>query len=804
MLFKLESKNTQFKMRFKKKYLSVNKDLLSILLIVVLCLLFCRNFLSFNRDILAGSFPPDGVDLFIAHSLSADALINHYLPFWNPYVLGGLPALAEPHNAIFYPMNLIFLILPTNIAFNYSIVLHLILAGIFMYYLSRTIQMGSFASLFTTITFIFSSIFTLRIFVGQLNTIHTIAWIPLLFLLVEKSTKTKKMCFTIIAGIVLSMQIFSGHLQYVVYTILAIVFYLLFKFINHPNDRQIIIKTGAYLIAIGILLSAIQLLPTLEFTTLSSRAANSYAFLSSFSLAPENLITMLIPEFFGNALNESYEFWGRWFFQEECLYMGILPLILALLALKLYWRDKNEYVTFFGWFSIISLIIASAYCIPILKNILRYIPVLTLFRAQGRFKLFIVFSLSILSGFAIDGIFRNRQKIKLEKKVIFHLYILILLLAAIVFTIKLRFDFWSVLWVKFLSLILSNPERFWIYDYRDADFIIKTFLIAYAGFKKFILFLCVSLTLLIILNNKRIRPSIIKFLFLSFIIVDLWSFSMKYVKALKLSDFLWSKEAVKFLKNDHTFYRIVSFDKIPNITSFYKKGCLGGSTALQLRDYGDFVNASQIFRRTKDYIMYFYPSTKPMDVAGFKYLILSQKDELDFDANSLVFSDDRIRIFKNPNALERAFMVFKAKLLSDRQGIINEFKSKDFDPKEYVILETTDENRITEKPKNKSYNIEITEYSPNETILNVDTYSDGYLFLSDVYYPAWKVYVDGKIDKIYKANIAFRAIFLKKGRHRVKFIYDSFYFKLGSIISLATLLFLIILLSIKSKIKIKT
>lgn len=69
--------------------------------------------------------------------------------------------------------------------------------------------------------------------------------------------------------------------------------------------------------------------------------------------------------------------------------------------------------------------------------------------------------------------------------------------------------------------------------------------------------------------------------------------------------------------------------------------------------------------------------------------------------------------------------------------------------------------------------------------------NDGFLVLSDTYYPGWKAYVDGKRSEIYLTNYLVRSVYLKKGEHIVKFIYLPFAFILGVIISFAAMLYLI-------------
>jgi uncharacterized membrane protein YfhO len=55
--------------------------------------------------------------------------------------------------------------------------------------------------------------------------------------------------------------------------------------------------------------------------------------------------------------------------------------------------------------------------------------------------------------------------------------------------------------------------------------------------------------------------------------------------------------------------------------------------------------------------------------------------------------------------------------------------------------------------------------------------------LSDTYFPGWRVFVDGKEEKIYRADYNFRAVPISAGKHRVEFVYDPLSFKMGAIIT---------------------
>jgi uncharacterized membrane protein YfhO len=74
----------------------------------------------------------------------------------------------------------------------------------------------------------------------------------------------------------------------------------------------------------------------------------------------------------------------------------------------------------------------------------------------------------------------------------------------------------------------------------------------------------------------------------------------------------------------------------------------------------------------------------------------------------------------------------------------------------------------------------------------------GWLILSDAYYPGWQATIDGAPTEIHLANGAFRAISFPEGTHTVEFRYQPRSVLVGSIVSLASLLVIVIGLTITS------
>ena len=109
-----------------------------------------------------------------------------------------------------------------------------------------------------------------------------------------------------------------------------------------------------------------------------------------------------------------------------------------------------------------------------------------------------------------------------------------------------------------------------------------------------------------------------------------------------------------------------------------------------------------------------------------------------------------------------------------------------YDYRNTLLLE--EKPSIEMGPFDPHYLIKIKKYSQNEITTTVHTASNGMLWFSEVYYPAWKAYVDDKPAKIYRAFTSLRAVEVPAGDHRVVLKYESDAFATGSMITIATLL----------------
>ncbi len=81
--------------------------------------------------------------------------------------------------------------------------------------------------------------------------------------------------------------------------------------------------------------------------------------------------------------------------------------------------------------------------------------------------------------------------------------------------------------------------------------------------------------------------------------------------------------------------------------------------------------------------------------------------------------------------------------------------------------------------------------NPNRLDIQVSSPADGWLVVSDAWYPGWRAWVDGKETRILRADYLFRAVAVPAGKHQVVLAYQPLSFWGGATLSLFSLLALI-------------
>lgn len=708
-------------------------------------------------------------------TLAMDIIKNGSIPLWNPYAFSGTPLLANLQSAVFYPLNIVFFIFSYPVAWNMYVILQPVLAFIFMYFFIRSLKLSSYAAVFSGIAFAFMGYLVVWLEWGVVD--NTAVWLPLCLFGITKYLEKKQSAFLLFSSFSLACSFFAGHAQTAVYVLfVSLVYYFWVSFENKIKIGKIFLNS--WFVVLGIGLSAIQLIPTIELFFYSARNSQSATTVfNRFQLEWRHLVTLLAPDFFGNP--GSGNFWGREY-TEFILYVGIVVLVFAVVGFYHEW--KNKIIRLFFLLTCIALLIALPTFLSELLLILK-IPVLS--TGNPSRSLFIVqFSLVIASAFGVDRVFKRNHISKVPFLVIAFLYFSIwafVLLAPIIFP--------SFPFIQFLSITKKNM------------------------FLPSFIFMCT--VLLILLAAKK---TVIKF-FALFLILFLMSFEYqyflyKYSPFSPLSYFFPNHPLISYLQKTSVPNRVYGYDSArleTNLPTQWRLLSPEGYDPLYIRRYGELMYASYVNRENSDIPRSdaILQDTSPnldskkkqrlMNVLGIKYIVARDDGLKDaWNPNFNKFPPDRYdllkqnsvwQVYSNKESLPRAAMFYNYVVKHQDSDILDTFFNKEFPYGSTLILEENPGYSF-QQVSSLATAAAIRRYSPNRVDIAVATDKDGMLFLSDAFYPGWKAYVDTKETKILRADYAFRAVFVTAGKHTVSFVYKPMSFIFGAVVSCISLFIL--------------
>lgn len=750
------------------------------------------------------------VDYYPLLQFSTELIKNGILPFWNPYLYLGTPLLALNEAFSLSPVSILAYFLPLYKAITYYIIVTIFFAGVFMYiYLRKGLGLSGFSSFIGGLVFMFNGHFI--VWLEHIGFVSVLLWLPLILLFIEKMIQRKSLVYAILAGIIMGIQFFGGSLQVSSYLILGVLIYSLIRIFQEylkEKDNRMSIKflSSLFLIfLIGLGIGAIQLFPSLELLKLSDRliAPNQFKIINPACFFA--LFSFIIPDIFGNPIH--YNYWGPENYVELCGYIGILPLILAALAVVKR-RDKWVFV-----FSAIALFSLSVYLYTPIKNLLSLLFPYNARLSVVRIICLYAFSGSVLSAIGADYLNSNQRSVKKIRKVLIICFFTVLLFYLLGnFLIQTNKDYiiekgrhinYTPWWQ---DEFVANPE-FYILSL----FFLKAFGNEYAKYIRYYspfspaVYMPLSLLIMSIILFGRYKKVFFKFFLTLIIIIDLFYFGMRFNTTSNPMTIYPKLKSVEFLKKDKTPYRVLyeenkdTFTFVPNTLMAYHIQSLNGYLSLFPKRYDEFWRLIGKKIEGGSYILTDYHS-KLLDLLNVKYFVGVQSGQADKEFKDtkfkLVYSEGPMRIYENKSCMARAFFVSGFKVIKTQKDILCKLVDTNFEPDKEVILEENPPIKAERVRSDGISSLTIINYSAGEVEIDINAPDNGFLILSDTYYPGWKVFVDGKIDKIFRADYILRAVFLAKGRHAVKFIYDPLSFKFGVFTASITLAAALLLISI--------
>src|SRR3989344_3764225 len=263
----------------KYRFSSESKEhLVYIVLILILALIFLHNLASASK-IFSNIHHINDV-WFISQNLKESLFKYGELHLWTPYYYSGQPLYAQPEY-YFLDLNFIYILLFRNIymAMNLATITYFFLAGLGMYLLFLVFSGNRKGALIAAMVYMLNGYVHSFVITGNLNVLAGYSLVPFAFMFFVKALKSDNLHGTIknsaFSALFITLQLFAGGTLLIPYEIILFGIYSLFYLFGKDAKSRVLklLSAGIMIILLSFGLSAVKLLPGLEFMDLSNRSA---------------------------------------------------------------------------------------------------------------------------------------------------------------------------------------------------------------------------------------------------------------------------------------------------------------------------------------------------------------------------------------------------------------------------------------------------------------------------------------------------------------------------------------------------
>jgi len=684
--------------------------------------------------------------------LAAEYYHAGQLPLWNPLLGSGAPLAANLQTGAFYPLNFLYLLLPTEYALGYTAILHVVLAGLFMYAYLRSLKLSPLAALIGALAFELNGFLIAR--AGFLSITAAVPWLAAWWWRAEELHSAIHLPRSawrnaLWLALVIGLGILAGHAQTAVYGLVFISLYFVWRVVSNRTSLRLSIPRSLILFAVAVLLglalAAVQLLPAAELTRESQRAGGlDYTKIMTHSFWPLRLLTLLSPDFFGTPAQNN--FWGYDNYWENAAYIGLIPLLLALYAIwnRLRRRPSQGPIGFLATAVSVSLVLAFGWFTPIYPFLFNTVPGFDLFQGPARWLVVTILALCALAGFGMQHLIDRGVSRRAATRLI--LFGLALALAGLVanFVLKGRVETFGPATLRLGALLILAG---WLFrsDLRKPKWIAA-------------LVLVVALDL--ITAHVALNPTLPP---------EIYRAANPTAQAIaadgsigRVFTLARDEESIKFDKYlaHQTPDGKRQFDGFgPNDLNYW----LGERAAL-------LPNAAMIDG---------LPSANNFDslLVGRYQNLLDRVEALPLEQALPILSRMHIGYIVSPRALNLPIVT--------RTPDVTIYRNDQALPRAWIAPASVNLNAVAEIAPESA--VQSLTDSGNAVTIRASSPRAGWLILSDTFYPGWRATIDGAPVEIQMANEAFRAIAFPAGDHTIEFRYEPRSVFIGLIVSLASL-----------------
>jgi hypothetical protein len=677
----------------------------------------------------------------LAH-FQQDCLRHGVFPLWNPYNNCGVPFLAQWNTMPLYPPALFYLALPLTWSLGVFSLLHLWWAGFGMYFLARHWSKNDFAAAFAGTVFAFNG-FTLNLVMWPSH-IATFSWLPWVILATELAWREGWQKI-LVAAFVGALQMLAGGPETILLTWAIATLFWLREFGTGEIPRGALLWRFPLVVALVISLTLPQLLPFLDLVAHAQRESG-FADLR-WSMPGFGLANFLVPTAFGNTLTEGI-FFQHGQYWTSSYYLGLAPLWLALVAFFFF---PSPRIRWLAGLAISGLFFALGENTPVLPLLRKLLPQLSFITYPIKYVMLTVFAAPLLAALALAN-FR-----KIQEKIL----PLGLVLLALIFGVTV--------WTQIAPLAGDNSPLALTGGLTRAGFLVLISIILFTLTREAKSPLLRFIPLLLILvvwadvfthepaQNPTVSP-------------EVYTLNLAREKlalrpppelggarvmlapltALELTHFAVSEPKINFLaKRAGLCANANLLDGVPKVDGFLSlapqafDNLLTTVYSVTNADWSrleDFLGVAQISTATNPLVWQPRTTFAPLATGGQTPVFLRDDDALPFLARP------------------------------------------DFDGRRLVVLAPADRPFVS-VTNLTGVKILRSEFGINSTTVEAEAAAPSLVVIAQTFYHDWQPTIDGQPTRLLRANVAFQAVEIPPGRHRIDLRYRDRAFELGAIIS---------------------
>jgi len=730
---------------------------------------------------------------------------------WTNSIFGGMPTYQmspsyKSTDTLKSVENLYHLYLPQYVWYVFVMLLG-------FYILLRAFDFSVWLSSLGAIIWAFSSYFFIIIAAGHIWKFITLAYIPPTIAGMVLAYKGKYVRGALLTAIFVAFQIMSNHVQMSYYFLFVMLFMVIAYGVSAYQKKELpkFFKATAIIAIAGILgvcVNLSNLYHTYEYSKETMRGKSELVkpnndnqtkgglerdYITQWSYGIGETFSLLVPNvkggasvplsanekamekadpMYGGIYSQIGQYWGEQPGTSGPVYVGAFVMFLFVLGMFIV-KGPMKWALVVA--TLLSILLSwGRNFMGFTDFFLDYIPLYDKFRAVSSILVIAEFTIPLLAMLALKEVIYKPEIIR-EKKREFIASFVLTGGIALLFAVAPRLFFSSFVSTMEMAAFQDGIPQDQLVAFLTNLEDIRVSILTSDAWRSFFIVL-VGVAILFFYSRKKINGKLTVIALVTLSLIDMWSVNKRYLYDDQFVD--KSKQEItfnptetdKYILQDRTLdYRVLNMASSTfneNNTSYWHKS-IGGYHAAKLRRYQEMIEyhispeINVLFKEVSD------ASGDITKVDPTKFSVINMLNTRYF---IFPLQGGKTVPLKNPYTFGNAWFVKDVKYVENANQEIESIKGVDL--QKSAIVDKKFAEAIKPVDVDPMSTIKLISYEPNKLEYDVDSKTGGAVVFSEIYYPGWKSFIDGKEVAHGRANYILRAMNVPSGKHTITFTFD--------------------------------